>query len=83
MPESRQLTCKELVELVTDYLEGAMSPCERTRFDEHLKSCPFCQIYLEQIRQTIRAVGHLPEQTLSAQARETLLTHFQRWRIKE
>jgi predicted anti-sigma-YlaC factor YlaD len=74
------MTCKELVELVTDYLEGAMSAEERRRFDEHLASCPFCRIYLDQMRQTIRAVGRLPEESVSPAALDALLAHFRRWR---
>jgi hypothetical protein len=76
----RDLTCKELVELVTDYLEGALSASTRRRFDEHLVSCPFCTMYLDQVRETIRAAGHLPEEAISAEALDVLLAHFRRWR---
>lgn len=76
----RDLTCKELVELVTDYLEEALSADMRRRFDEHLASCSFCQIYLDQMRQTIRAVGHLPDESISREALDTVLAHFRRWR---
>ena len=76
----RDLTCKELVELVTDYLEGALSAEMQSRFAEHLAQCPFCQIYLDQMRQTIRAVGHLPDESMSREALDTLLAHFRRWR---
>jgi anti-sigma factor RsiW len=48
-----ELTCQELVELVTDYFEGAMAPEERERFDEHVADCPGCEIYLEQMRATL------------------------------
>jgi anti-sigma factor RsiW len=50
------LTCQQLVELVTDYFDGALSPAERDRFDAHLKVCPGCEYYLEQIRITMRLV---------------------------
>jgi anti-sigma factor RsiW len=80
MTANRDLTCKELVELVTDYLDGALPADTRRRFDEHLASCPFCQIYLNQMRQTIRAVGRLPDESLAPEALETLLAHFRRWR---
>jgi anti-sigma factor RsiW len=76
----RELTCKELVELVTDYLEGALAADERRRFDEHLASCPYCRIYLEQMRQTVRAAGHLPDGSISPEALDALLAHFRRWR---
>jgi len=76
----RDMTCKELVELVTDYLEGALPANDQRRFDEHLESCPFCRIYMDQMRQTIQAAGHLREESVSAEALETLLAHFRRWR---
>jgi anti-sigma factor RsiW len=79
-PDVQQLTCKELVELVTDYWEGALSPADRARFDEHLATCPYCRIYVEQMRQTIRALGHLPEETIPPEALEALLAHFREWR---
>jgi anti-sigma factor RsiW len=55
------MTCQELVELVTDYLEGALSREDAARFEEHLATCPGCEVYLEQVLTTIavtRAVGH-------------------------
>lgn len=74
------LTCKELVELVTDYLEGGMAAAERARFDQHLASCPFCTIYVDQMRSTIRTLGRLPAETLSETALERLRSHFRNWR---
>jgi anti-sigma factor RsiW len=77
--DAQELTCKELVELVTDYLEESLSPTNRKRFDEHVVTCPYCQIYLEQMRQTIRTLGRLPEESLTPKALEALLHHFRRW----
>ena len=79
-PDVQPLTCKEVVELVTDYLEDALSASERRRFDEHLSTCPYCQIYLDQMRQTIRTLGHLPEQAVPPEALEALLARFRGWR---
>lgn len=79
-PDIRELTCKQVVELVTDYLEEALSPENRARFDEHMASCPYCQIYLEQMRQTIHTLGCLPEETIPPKALDALLEHFRRWR---
>jgi predicted anti-sigma-YlaC factor YlaD len=79
-PQPQQLTCKQLVELVTDYLEGALPLWDRRRFDEHLTACPYCRIYLEQMRQTIRVLGHLPEETIPPEALEALLARFRGWR---
>jgi anti-sigma factor RsiW len=75
-----QLSCRELVELVTDYLEGALSKQERLRFDEHIGLCTGCRVYLEQMRQTISLLGHLPEGALSADAERDLLEAFRGWR---
>ena len=76
----QDVTCQELVELVTDYLEGALSDEMRSRVDAHLATCPFCQIYLDQMLQTVRAVGRLPEEAISPEALDTLLAHFRQWR---
>jgi anti-sigma factor RsiW len=52
-----ELSCQELVELVTEYFEGAMAPEERARFDAHVADCPGCEIYLDQMRATIALAG--------------------------
>lgn len=75
-----ELTCRQFVELVTDYLEGALSPGERTRFEAHLRDCENCPIYLDQIRETIRTVGALSEDGLALAAKEELLTIFRDWK---
>jgi anti-sigma factor RsiW len=79
-PDTADLTCKEFVELVTDYLEGVLPPSSRKRFDEHLATCPYCTLYLEQMRQTIRTMGRLPEETIPPPALDALLEHFRKWR---
>jgi anti-sigma factor RsiW len=76
----RDLTCRELVEIVTDYLEGRLPPGDRLRFDEHLLVCPGCTNYLEQMRETIRLTGTLREEDLPAPAREELLEAFRNWK---
>jgi anti-sigma factor RsiW len=78
--QNLELTCRQLVELITDYLEDALPHADRVRFDEHLTTCPYCMIYLDQMRQTVRALGSLPEPSLSTDAFETLLAHFRHWR---
>ena len=75
-----QLSCRELVELVTDYLEGALSEEERLRFEEHIERCGGCNVYLEQIRQTISVLGRLPEEALTPDAERVLLEAFRGWR---
>jgi anti-sigma factor RsiW len=74
------VSCKELVELVTDYLEDALPPDERMRFEEHLALCPGCVAYVEQMRGTVRAVGGLREEAVPAEARDTLMHAFRDWK---
>jgi anti-sigma factor RsiW len=76
------MTCRELVELVTDYLEGALDPAEHARFETHLGVCTGCQAYLDQIRATVDATGRLREEDLSPAARDTLLGAFRDWRAR-
>jgi anti-sigma factor RsiW len=76
----RDLECRELVELVTEYLEGVLAPEERTRFERHLAICPGCAVYLRQLRRTLRAVGRLTERSLSEDARDRLLRAFRGWK---
>jgi anti-sigma factor RsiW len=77
---SGEITCRELVELVTDYLEGAMPPGDRSRFEEHLVMCDGCANYVDQMRETKRAVGTLSEESISPEARDELLGAFRRWK---
>jgi anti-sigma factor RsiW len=74
------LTCQELVELVTDYLDGALSRSDVARFESHLDVCPGCSTYVDQFRETIRLTGRLREEDLDANARETLLEQFREWK---
>jgi anti-sigma factor RsiW len=75
-----ELTCKELVELVTEYCEDTLSPAERARFEAHLLTCPYCRIYVAQIRQTINALGKLTEESLDPRTKESLLGVFRDWK---
>jgi anti-sigma factor RsiW len=75
-----ELSCQELVELVTDYLEGALPAELHQRFDEHIAHCSGCQAYLEQMRGTIRATGTLTAESLSPEAERALLDAFRGWR---
>ena len=75
-----QMTCKELVELVTDYLEGSLSEAVRARMEQHLSACEGCSNYMEQMRQTIRLTGQLREEALTPQQREDLFHLFRNWK---
>jgi len=75
-----QLSCQELVELVTDYLEGALSAEQRARFDAHLEPCRGCTAYVEQMRTTIELVGRLTPEYVSPEAEAALLSVFRDWK---
>jgi anti-sigma factor RsiW len=73
------MSCKELVDLVTEYFDGALPPERRLRFEQHLAICPPCRGYLSQMRKTIRVAGAVTEETISPEARDALLQAFERW----
>jgi anti-sigma factor RsiW len=75
-----ELSCQELVELVTDYLEDALPSELHQRFERHIAHCSGCQAYLEQMRATIRVTGELTAESLSPEAESTLLDAFRGWR---
>ena len=80
LPRKDPLVCQEVVELVTDYLEGALPRAERRRFEAHLADCPHCTEYLAQMRATIRLTGRLDPADLSAEMQEDLGELYRRWR---
>jgi anti-sigma factor RsiW len=73
------LSCQEVVELVTDYLEDALAPEVRARVERHLDACDGCTSYLDQMRDTIRIVGALREDDLDERLREELVGAFRGW----
>jgi anti-sigma factor RsiW len=75
-----EMSCQELVELVTAYLDGALPAADATRLEHHLEGCDGCRAYIDQMRQTIAALGHLPPESLTAEARERLMGAFAAWR---
>jgi predicted anti-sigma-YlaC factor YlaD len=74
------LDCDQVVELVTDYLEGALDDMTAARVRAHLAECPGCDTYLEQIRDTVRTLGHVPAETLSPEAQNDLMAAFRDFR---
>jgi anti-sigma factor RsiW len=81
MSEAHQhVTCSEIVELVTEYLEGSLSPEDATLVEQHLNFCDGCVWYVDQMRTTIATVGRIEEKELSPDVRDRLLTAFRDWR---
>jgi anti-sigma factor RsiW len=74
------ISCQEVVELVTDYLEGAMSPEDVARFEHHLTLCEGCVFYVEQIRMTIDAVGRIGEADVPPETRDDLVAAFRNFK---
>lgn len=74
------ITCRELVELVTENLEGTLSADHQARFESHLALCAGCRVYVEQMKRTIQALGRLTEQDVSEDARQRLLRAFRDWK---
>ena len=75
------ITCRDLVELVTDYLEGALARADRDRFEQHLHGCMSCLAYLAQMRTTLGALGRLRAEDVPIEAQAALLGAFRRWKI--
>ena len=75
----RKMACQELVELVTDYIEGALPRRQAKRFEAHIAGCEHCTTYLDQMRVTLRLVGTLTEDAIAPEARDALLHAFRDW----
>jgi anti-sigma factor RsiW len=82
MIDTEALSCQELVELVTDYLEDALDERHRRAFDEHLAACDGCTEYLDQLRATIRITGTLTPADLSPAVEDALLHAFRTWKSR-
>ena len=80
MSVSDEMSCRELVQVINDYIEGVMPPGDRKRFEEHLAVCPGCQTYLDQMRQTVSALGRLSEEAIPSEAKNVLLQAFRDWK---
>ena len=76
---ARPLTCREVIDLLTDYVEDALPEQERRRVEAHLASCDGCTTYLEQVSETIRLTGMLSEEQIPDVERERLLDAFRDW----
>jgi anti-sigma factor RsiW len=76
----RDLVCQQAVELVSDYLEGALSRADRRRYEAHLTGCPHCTEYLAQMRKTIELTGTLTPDDLTPQMQDDFIGLYRRWR---
>jgi anti-sigma factor RsiW len=74
-----ELTCREMVDLVSDYLEEALTDHDRARFEQHLVLCDGCAAYLDQMRRTVALVGRLRDNVLDLPSRDRLLETFRTW----
>jgi anti-sigma factor RsiW len=77
------LPCRDLVELVTDYLEGALEPSESARFEAHIAACEACTMYLRQMRETLELLGEITPDSLSPAAEAELRAAFRGWSAGE
>ena len=78
---NNELSCQEMIEVVTNYLDDALPPEEQQRFERHLSYCAGCSTYTEQMRETIRQTGMVPrEESLSPALRERIVAQFRTWR---
>jgi anti-sigma factor RsiW len=76
----KAMMCQEVVEVITDYLEGTLPAADRSRFEAHLELCVHCRRYLEQFRLTIQSTGTLRADDLSEELADQLLDAFRGWR---
>jgi anti-sigma factor RsiW len=76
---ARALTCREVIGLLTDYVEDALPEQERRRVEAHLAICDGCTTYLEQVRETIRLTGMLTEEQIPDEEKQRLLAAFRDW----
>jgi anti-sigma factor RsiW len=76
------MTCRQVVELMTDYLDGALSLEDRARFEKHLAGCDGCQAYLAEMRTTREVVGRLADESIPKSLEDELLKAFRDWKGK-
>ena len=81
MADGTEISCQEVVEVVTDYLEGKLPPEQAAIFEAHLELCDGCRWYLDQMRITIATVGRIEEEAVPAELHDTVLAAFRNRRV--
>ena len=81
-PTPSDLACRELVQLVTDYLEDVLPRAERDRFEQHIASCRGCAVYLRQMRELVRVSGRIPAGAVPPEPPPDLLRLFASWKAE-
>jgi putative zinc finger protein len=76
----RDMSCSEIVELVTEYVEGGLSTADRDRFEEHIGFCTPCLTYLDQMRQTVAGIGEVEADELPPELQSSLVEAFRDWK---
>lgn len=77
---SRDIVCRQAVDLMVEYLDGALPRRQRRRLERHLRACPNCSAYLQQIRMTVAAVGAIEPGDLDEEAIDDLVNLYRQWR---
>ncbi len=80
MTNDNELSCQEVVELVTDYLENVLLPEMHKRLEDHVTECPGCAIYIDQVRQTINMLRQLAQEPVFPATKQELLEIFRNWK---
>ena len=75
------VSCEELVELATEYFEGALEPYERLRFERHLAICPPCRGFMSQMRKTAVVAGSAAPEPLSEERKQALREAYREWKV--
>jgi anti-sigma factor RsiW len=80
MSEATNFSCSQIVDLVTEYVEGALPPLERLAFEQHVAACPPCRAYFAQMRTVVEVAGSLREEDLPEDVRDKLVAAFRDWK---
>ncbi len=75
-----ELSCKELTQLITEYLEGVLSSTDRERFESHLSRCPGCITYIEQMQETVKQLGNMPSVEIPSNLESSIVDAFRAWK---